>query len=307
MTPDATPDSAPDTDRHRPERRCPPSFPYCRSRTLSCSRHLFCRSRSAGRTRSPPSTPPWPAKRKRSLLVAQRNGEDDPRSPTGCSRSARGPSFKKTQPRRRSARTARAGHGARPILEHSIQSSRYLRARVEPLPLPEDAGPEVDALHRAVVELASRAIETRPAAGRAQFPADARRHARPAAVGLPARLDAQPGRGQGAGAARSATTRHEALRLLHGYLDARSAGAGTAPEDRHAGADGDDQGAARIHAAPADAGHSGRTGREKSREGRGRSPAATIAEADLPDEVRKEADRELDRLERLPPAAPTIR
>src|SRR5207244_3284074 len=29
-----------------------------------------------------------------------------------------------------------------------------------------------------------------------------------------------------------------------------------------------------------------------------------LAKADLPDEVRKEADRELNRLERLPPAAP---
>ena len=41
---------------------------------------------------------------------------------------------------------------------------------------------------------------------------------------------------------------------------ARGAGAGAAQEDQQLGRDGDDQAAARIHAPPADAGHSGGTG-----------------------------------------------
>ena len=56
--------------------------------------------------------------------------------------------------------------------------------------------------------------------------------------------------------------------------DPRGAGAGAAAEDHQPGRDGDDQGAARVHAAPADAGHPGGTGREEPRKGRGRRSCA---------------------------------
>ena len=102
-----------------------------------------------------------------------------------------------------------------------------------------------------------------------------------------------------------APTRLEALRLLHGYLAARAAGAGAAAEDRQPGPDRDEQGAAGVHAPPAAPGHPGRAGRDEPGEARRpRSCATASTEADLPDEVRKEVERELGRLERLPSAAP---
>src|SRR5208283_2146526 len=39
------------------------------------------------------------------------------------------------------------------------QSEPYFKARFSPLPFPEDAGTEVEALHRAILDLAARALE----------------------------------------------------------------------------------------------------------------------------------------------------
>ena len=154
------------------------------------------------------------------------------------------------------------------------QTEPYLRARVRPLPLPEDQGTEVEALRRAVLELTARALELAHAGRRVQH---------------------RPARGPGAGSADAglsvgsmmsldvakeqalleAPTRLEALRLIHGYLAQELAGARAAAEDHQPGPDRDEQGAAGIHAPPAAPGHPGRAGRDQSRTGRGRRSCAT--------------------------------
>ena len=45
---------------------------------------------------------------------------------------------------------------ARVSLLRAEQTELYLRVTVRPLPPPEDAGTEVEALHRAIIELAGR-------------------------------------------------------------------------------------------------------------------------------------------------------
>ena len=65
------------------------------------------------------------------------------------------------------------------------------------------------------------------------------------------------------------------------------------------------QGAARLLAPPAAARHPGRAGRDDAGEGRSRRAAPPARRRSIcPTHVRKEAERELSRLERLPAAAP---
>src|SRR5690606_20708519 len=92
-----------------------------------------------------------------------------------------------------------------------------LQARINPAPLPEDGGPEVEALQQAIVELASRAVElTQP-----QAPPDL---ARMLAGGddplrmcylLASMLSLETAKEQ---ELLEAKTRADALRLMHGYL-----------------------------------------------------------------------------------------
>src|SRR5262249_22866314 len=96
------------------------------------------------------------------------------------------------------------------------QTEPYLNARVRALPLPDDRGPEIEALRRAVLELTAQAIAISQA-GRGGIRQIAPRAQDPLMlaylIGSMLSLDVE--REQ---ALLEAPTRLEALRLLHGYL-----------------------------------------------------------------------------------------
>ena len=61
-------------------------------------------------------------------------------------------------------------------IEESTRFEPYLEARVTPYPLPEDESPEVEALHRELVELALKALAlTQPQAPPRGWPDHAER------------------------------------------------------------------------------------------------------------------------------------
>ena len=195
--------TSPPTDGQVSRRRDRPSrCRSCRSRTPSFSRRFFCRWRSAGQIRSRPSMPPSRAKKRR--------WSSSPSGRTPMSRRCRTDLF--TVGTRAVIKRLNRGDDAVEVLVQGMERVRltafdqvdpYLRARVEIVPLPDDHGPEVEALQRAVLELAAQAIElAQPQPGRDQRPANVGCHARPAAAGVSARVDARVGRGQRTGVAR---------------------------------------------------------------------------------------------------------
>src|SRR5262249_6457766 len=97
------------------------------------------------------------------------------------------------------------------------QTEPYLKARVQPLPLPEDGGPQVEAMHRAVLELAGRALELAQPQTPVQIQQILAQARDPlhAAYLLGSMLSLDVPKEQ---ALLEAPTRAEALRLLHGYL-----------------------------------------------------------------------------------------
>jgi ATP-dependent Lon protease len=183
------------------------------------------------------------------------------------------------------------------------QTEPYLKARVNPLPLPEDTGTETEALYRAILELAGRAmqlIQPQSEVNLQQLAAQAQSPVQLAYL-LGSMLSLDVAREQ---ALLEAPTRLEALRLLHGYLahevqvlELRHKIASQAQTEM-----GKEQREyvlrQQMRAIQEELGE--RTPEKAEVEELRRR----LAEADLPDYVRKEADRELGRLERLPPAAP---
>ena len=93
----------------------------------------------------------------------------------------------------------------------------FMRAEVEPLPLPDDTSPEIDAMYRNVVELANKAIEiTQPQAvpGFQQMVSNTPEPMRLVyLLGSMLSLDVQKEQ-----SLLEANSRHEALELLLGYL-----------------------------------------------------------------------------------------
>jgi ATP-dependent Lon protease len=183
------------------------------------------------------------------------------------------------------------------------QTEPYLKARVRPLPFPDDSGTELEALERAVIELAGRVIElAQPQANVNidQLAAQAQDPLRLAyLLGSMLGLDVQKEQ-----ALLEAPTRAEALRLLHGYLSHEA----QVLELRHK-----INTQAQTEMSKEQRDYMLRQQMRAIQEELGeRSPEKAevellrqrLAEADLPEEVRKESDRELNRLERLPPAAP---
>ena len=193
--------------------------------------------------------------------------------------------------------------GERVVLIKLEQSEPYITGRVRPYPLPEDGGTEVEALHRSIVELAGKAISlaqpqatleiTRLLAGAD----DPLRVVYMLASMFSLDLDKEQ-------ALLEAQTRLDALRLMHSYLNhevqvlelrtqiASSARSEMSKEQREYLL------RQQMRAIQQELG-------EKNPE---QADIDLLRErfekTELPEEIRKEVERELSRLERLPGASP---
>ena len=136
------------------------------------------------------------------------------------------------------------------------QTEPYLRARVRPLPLPDDQGTEVEALRRAVLELTARALELAHPEGGFNIDQLAAQAHDPLIlaylVGSMMSLDVAKEQ-----ALLEAPTPRRGPPADPRLPDSRAAGARAAAEDHQPGPDRDGQGTARVHAPPAAPGHSG--------------------------------------------------
>jgi ATP-dependent Lon protease len=183
------------------------------------------------------------------------------------------------------------------------QTEPYLKARVRPLIVPEETTTEVEALYRSILELAGKVLEL----AQPQAQVDLRQLAAQAGdplrlaylIGSMLSLDMQKEQ-----ALLEAPTRADALRLLHGYLshevqvlELRHKIASQAQTEM--GKEQREYFLRQQMRAIQD--ELGETNPEKAEVAELRR---RLGEADLPDEVRKEAERDLSRLERMPPAAP---
>ncbi len=182
-------------------------------------------------------------------------------------------------------------------------SEPFLKARVTPLPLPEDKSAEVEALQSALIEIAGEALTlAQPGApqelrGLLSANEDPLRLAFVLASMFS--LDAEKGQ-----ALLEAPTRLEALRIMHGYLthevqvlqlknkintEARSE---MTKEQR------DYLLRQQLRAIQQELGEKG------GEQAEAQQLHERLEKADLPEEILKEAKRELERLEKLPPGAP---
>lgn len=183
------------------------------------------------------------------------------------------------------------------------QTEPYLRARVRPLPLPEDHDPETEGLYRAVLDQAVRIVElTRPQApiNIAQLAAEAEKHEQVVYL-LASLLSLDLAKEQ---RLLEAPSLLEALRALYAalahelqVLEVR------AKIQNQVETEVNQQQKEFLlrQQLRAIQDELGETNPEKAELEELRK---RLAEADLPDEVRKEADHEFGRLERLPAAAP---
>jgi ATP-dependent Lon protease len=183
------------------------------------------------------------------------------------------------------------------------QTEPFLQARASVLPLPTDSGTEIEALHRAILELAARALQLvqSPVEVNVQQLAAQAEDPLQLAYLLGSMLSLDVGREQ---ALLEAPTRLEALRLLHGYLThevqvlelrqkiTSQAQTEIGKEQR------DYMLRQQLRAIQEELGEKNPEKAEVDELRR------RLGEVELPDEVRKEAERELTRLERLPAAAP---
>jgi ATP-dependent Lon protease len=183
------------------------------------------------------------------------------------------------------------------------QKEPFLKARVEVVPFPQDTGAEVEAMTRAVLDLTARALEiaqSQPTMDVQQLLTQAREPLQ--IVYLLASmmsLDVQHEQ-----AILEAGTRLEALRLLHGYLAhevqvlelrqkiATQAQTEMSKEQREYLL------RQQLRAIQEE------LGEQSPEKAEVQVLRDRLAEADLPEDVRKEAERELGRLERMPAAAP---
>ncbi len=185
------------------------------------------------------------------------------------------------------------------------QTEPFLKARVSPLPEPQDSGTEVEALYRAVVELAARVLQL--AQPQVQVPINIQQLVAQTqdplrfAYLLGSMLSLDVAREQ---ALLEAPTRAEALRLMHGYLthevqvlELRKK-ISTAAETEMSKQQREYMLRQQMQAIQEELGEKNPEKAEVEELRR------RLNEADLPDNVRKESERELNRLERLPPVAP---
>jgi len=183
------------------------------------------------------------------------------------------------------------------------QSEPFIKIRVEPYPLPEDAGTELEALQRAIVDLALKVLElaeVQTPVTVQQLVAQAQDPLRFAFL-LGSMLALDVAKEQ---ALLEATTRHEALTLLHSYLTHEIQVLGlrrtisTKAESEMSKQQRDYLLRQQMQAIQQELGEKNPEKAELD------DLRRRFSEADLPDEVRKEAERELNRLDRLPAAAP---
>lgn len=191
----------------------------------------------------------------------------------------------------------------RVILSRAEQREPFLKAHVEPLPFPEDSGAEIDALYRTVLELMAQAVELSQGPNQvniAQLAAQAPDPLRLAYwIGSMLSLDVE--REQ---ALLEANTCLEALRLVHGYLShelqvlALRQKINSTAETELTKQQREILLRQQLQAIQQE------LGEQNPEKAEVEELRRRLTEADLPDEVRKEAERELSRLERLPPIAP---
>jgi ATP-dependent Lon protease len=191
----------------------------------------------------------------------------------------------------------------RVILEELEQTTPFLKARTWPLPLPTDETPELEALRRSVLEQAARAFSL----AQPQAPIDLNQMLAQARdslqlaflLGSMLSLDLEKEQ-----ALLESTSRLDALKLIHTHLGrelqvlelrekiASQAQTEMSKQQR------DYMLREQMKAIRQE------LGEQNPEEAESALLRKRLAEADVPDDVRKEAERELGRLEKLPSAAP---
>jgi ATP-dependent Lon protease len=191
----------------------------------------------------------------------------------------------------------------RVVLIKLEQDGAYQRARIRPLPIVEEKSTEIEALHREVIDLATRAVElTQPqaVAGMAQLIAGAQGPLRLVYMLAPMfSLELEKEQ-----SLLEAPTVADSLRLMHSYLShelqvlelrskiANEAQTEMSKEQREYLL------RQQLKAIQKE------LGGENAEQNELTLLRERVEKADLPEEVRKEVERELGHLERLPPAAP---
>jgi ATP-dependent Lon protease len=191
----------------------------------------------------------------------------------------------------------------RVTLLKSEQTEPFLKVRVSTLPLPTDGGTEVEALQGAIVELAGRVLELAQVQAPVTIPqllAQAQDPLRFVYL-LGSMLSLEAAKEQ---ALLEAPTRLEALRLMHGYLGHEvqvlelRRKISSQVETEMSKQQRDYMLRQQLQAIQQELGEKNPEKAEVEELRR------RLTETELPDEVRKEAERELTRLERMPAAAP---
>lgn len=183
------------------------------------------------------------------------------------------------------------------------QEDTYLKARVRPLPLPDERSTEVEALHRELIDMANKALAlTQPqaAAGLAQMIANSKEPLRLAYM-LASMFNMEHEREQSLLEAQTLT---ETLRLMHSYLshelqvlELRSKIASQA-QNEMSREQREYLLRQQLRAIQQE------LGSKNPEEAEVEMLRERFSKAELPEEVRKEVERELGRLERLPAGAP---
>ena len=183
------------------------------------------------------------------------------------------------------------------------QTTPYLTARLRPLPAPVDGGAEVEALHRAILELAAKALallQPQAAAPLGQMLTNTEEPLQLVYL-LGSMLNLDLVKEQ---SLLEAQTRADALRLMHGYLtyevqvlELRQKIAGQAQHEMSR----EQREYFLRQQLRAIQQELGEQNPEQAEIGLLRE---RLEKEDLPEDVRKEAERELQRLERLPTASP---